>query len=74
MQHIEEAGIHSGDSACSIPSRTLTKELKNEIVSITKKLAIELKVIGLMNVQYAIKIMRFISLKSTQGHLEPYPM
>jgi len=55
MQHIEEAGIHSGDSACSIPSRTLTKELKNEIVSITKKLAIELKVIGLMNVQYAIK-------------------
>lgn len=55
MQHIEEAGIHSGDSACSIPSRTLSEELKQEIINITKKLAIELKVIGLMNVQYAIK-------------------
>ncbi|MEF3254701.1 MAG: carbamoyl-phosphate synthase large subunit [Deferribacterales bacterium] len=55
MQHIEEAGIHSGDSACSIPSRTLSQELRQEIINITKKLAIELKVIGLMNVQYAIK-------------------
>ncbi|MCA1927116.1 MAG: carbamoyl-phosphate synthase large subunit [Calditerrivibrio sp.] len=55
MQHIEEAGIHSGDSACSIPSRTLSDDLKKEIINITSKLAIELKVIGLMNVQYAIK-------------------
>lgn len=55
MQHIEEAGIHSGDSACSIPARTINKDMQAKIISETKKLATELKVIGLMNVQWAIK-------------------
>lgn len=55
MQHIEEAGIHSGDSACSIPPRSISQELKNKIINITKQLAKELKVIGLMNIQFAIK-------------------
>lgn len=55
MQHIEEAGIHSGDSACSIPARTISKEMQAKIISETKKLSRELNVIGLMNVQWAIK-------------------
>ena len=54
MEHIELAGIHSGDSACAIPPRTLTKEQIAVIEDYTKKLAIELKVVGLMNIQYAI--------------------
>ena len=55
MEHIEEAGIHSGDSACSLPPRSLSAELLAEIETQTKKLALELNVGGLMNVQYAIK-------------------
>ncbi|MGE4498520.1 MAG: carbamoyl-phosphate synthase large subunit, partial [Deferribacterales bacterium] len=55
MQHIEEAGIHSGDSACSIPARTISKEMQAKIISETKKLSRELNVVGLMNVQWAIK-------------------
>jgi len=55
MQHIEEAGIHSGDSACSIPPRTIAEDIKEKIIRITKKLANELKVIGLMNIQFAVK-------------------
>ncbi|MEG8098789.1 carbamoyl-phosphate synthase large subunit [Candidatus Liberibacter brunswickensis] len=55
MEHIEEAGIHSGDSACSLPSRSLSQELKDELVSQTKNLAQALSVVGLINVQYAIK-------------------
>ncbi|MGA1862697.1 carbamoyl-phosphate synthase large subunit [Deferribacter thermophilus] len=55
MQHIEEAGIHSGDSACSIPPRSLKEEIINEIKEATINLANILKVKGLMNVQYAIK-------------------
>jgi len=55
MQHIEEAGIHSGDSACSIPPRSISKKLEDELIVQTKKLAKELNVIGLMNIQYAIK-------------------
>jgi carbamoyl-phosphate synthase large subunit len=55
MEHIEEAGIHSGDSACVIPPFSLSNELMEEIRDITYKLAKALKVIGLMNVQYAIK-------------------
>ncbi|AJC48399.1 carbamoyl-phosphate synthase large subunit [Allofrancisella guangzhouensis] len=53
MEHIEEAGIHSGDSACSIPTRSLTQEQINEVKESTIKLAKELNVIGLMNVQFA---------------------
>lgn len=55
MEHIEEAGIHSGDSACSIPSRSLTDTFKKEIIRQTKEIAVNLNVIGLMNIQYAIK-------------------
>ncbi|MBO7523630.1 MAG: carbamoyl-phosphate synthase large subunit, partial [Bacteroidales bacterium] len=54
MQHIEYAGIHSGDSACVIPPVLLTKEHKKTINEYTKKLAIELGVVGLLNIQYAI--------------------
>jgi carbamoyl-phosphate synthase large subunit len=55
MEHIEEAGIHSGDSACVIPPFTLSKKVIETIKDYTHKMAEELKVIGLMNVQYAIK-------------------
>jgi len=55
MEHIEEAGIHSGDSACVLPPYTLTEELVEELKRCTYALAKELNVKGLMNVQYAIK-------------------
>ncbi|MSR77337.1 MAG: carbamoyl-phosphate synthase large subunit [Candidatus Omnitrophica bacterium] len=55
MQHIEEAGIHSGDSASVIPPFSLKKEMIDEIIIKTKQIAKELKVIGLMNVQYAVQ-------------------
>ncbi len=55
MQHIEEAGIHSGDSACSLPPISIKPFLIKEIERQTKNLAIALKVKGFMNVQYAIK-------------------
>lgn len=54
MQHIEEAGIHSGDSACSIPTISISKEKIKEIEGTTAKIARNLGVIGLMNTQYAI--------------------
>jgi carbamoyl-phosphate synthase large subunit len=55
MEHIEEAGIHSGDSACSIPPYSLPQNVVNEIKRQAKALAKELNVIGLMNVQFAVK-------------------
>jgi carbamoyl-phosphate synthase large subunit len=55
MEHIEEAGIHSGDSACAIPPFTLKEEVKAEITKATKAMAKELNVRGLMNVQFAVK-------------------
>ncbi len=55
MQHIEEAGIHSGDSACSIPPYSLSQKIIDEIKDATVKLALALNVKGLMNVQYAVK-------------------
>jgi len=55
MEHIDPAGIHSGDSACSIPARTLSAEIQNTLREWTIKLAKALGVVGLMNVQYAIK-------------------
>ena len=54
MQHIEEAGIHSGDSACSLPPVNLTKEMITKVERQTKTIALGLGVVGLMNVQYAI--------------------
>ncbi len=55
MEHIEEAGIHSGDSACALPPYTLKKDVVDEIKRQTVALAKALKVVGLMNVQYAVK-------------------
>ncbi|WP_435549351.1 carbamoyl phosphate synthase large subunit [Desulfobacterium sp. N47] len=55
MEHIEAAGVHSGDSACVLPPHSISKDIIDQITSATKAMATELKVIGLMNVQYAIK-------------------
>jgi carbamoyl-phosphate synthase large subunit len=55
MEHIEEAGVHSGDSACAIPPYSLTGPILSEIREATVALARQLRVVGLMNVQYAIK-------------------
>lgn len=55
MEHIEEAGIHSGDSACSLPPHSLSAETIAELERQTRELALGLDVVGLMNVQYAIK-------------------
>ena len=55
MEHIEEAGIHSGDSACVLPPISLEPEILEQIVDHTKALARELGVVGLMNIQYAVK-------------------
>jgi len=55
MEHIEEAGIHSGDSACVIPPYTLSKEMRDEIATAGKALAAELEVRGLMNIQFAVQ-------------------
>jgi len=55
MEHIEEAGVHSGDSACSLPPHSLSAELIDEIEAETEALALGLGVVGLMNVQFAIQ-------------------
>ena len=54
MEHIELAGIHSGDSACVIPPVTIPEKHIKTIEEYTKKIALELNVVGLMNIQYAI--------------------
>ncbi len=54
MEHIELAGVHSGDSACSIPSRTIKQEHLDDMERYAKAIAIELGVVGLMNIQFAI--------------------
>ena len=55
MEHIEEAGVHSGDSACSLPSFSLSEQIKADLREQTKQMALALNVVGLMNVQFAIK-------------------
>lgn len=55
MEHIEEAGVHSGDSAMVMPPYSLSKKVIEEIVNATKKLALELHIKGLINIQYAVK-------------------
>jgi len=55
MEHIEEAGVHSGDSICVLPSHTLAAEIVDEISDATRAMARELNVVGLMNVQFAVK-------------------
>ncbi len=55
MQHIEEAGIHSGDSSCVLPAHKITNKVKKEIIEVTTKLAKALNVVGLINLQFAVK-------------------
>ncbi|MDR2643082.1 MAG: carbamoyl-phosphate synthase large subunit [Planctomycetaceae bacterium] len=55
MEHIEEAGIHSGDSACSLPPQSLTPKLIRQLEDATKKIALKMHVVGLLNIQFAIK-------------------
>ncbi|HWM64921.1 MAG TPA: carbamoyl-phosphate synthase large subunit [Solirubrobacterales bacterium] len=54
MQHVEEAGVHSGDSACVIPPMSLGEEMLEEIRATTERIALELGVVGLINIQYAV--------------------
>src|SRR3546814_4343982 len=55
MEHIEEAGVHSGDSACSRPAHSLPKKVQDDIRTQIVKLAKALKVVGLMNTQFAVQ-------------------
>jgi carbamoyl-phosphate synthase large subunit len=55
MEHVEQAGVHSGDSACSLPPSSLSAELQDQIRSQTRRMALALNVVGLMNVQFAIQ-------------------
>ena len=55
MEHIELAGVHSGDSACSLPPRSLSRKVQDDIRQQTVRLAQELRVVGLMNIQFAVK-------------------
>ncbi len=55
MEHIEQAGVHSGDSACSLPPYTLSQEVQDRMREQIREMALELKVVGLMNTQFAIK-------------------
>jgi carbamoyl-phosphate synthase large subunit len=74
MEHVELAGIHSGDSACSIPPRTLSPAVCNQIRSYTHALAKELNVIGLMNVQYAVQkdVVYIIEVNPRASRTVPY--
>lgn len=56
MEHIEEAGVHSGDSACVIPPQSISTNVLQTIKDYTRRLALELEVVGLINIQYAVKI------------------
>lgn len=55
MEHIEEAGVHSGDSACVLPPISLPQKIIDTIIEYTRKMALALKVVGLINIQYAVK-------------------
>src|ERR1700728_2673919 len=55
MEHIEQAGVHSGDSGCSLPPNSLSVQLQDEIRDQTRKLAMALNVVGLMNIQFAVQ-------------------
>ncbi|HUK06157.1 MAG TPA: carbamoyl-phosphate synthase large subunit, partial [Burkholderiales bacterium] len=55
MEHVEQAGVHSGDSGCSLPPNSLSREMQSDLREQTRKLARALNVVGLMNVQYAIQ-------------------
>ena len=58
MQHVEEAGVHSGDSACVLPPMSLGEEMLARIEETTRRIALELGVVGLINIQYAVAARR----------------
>lgn len=74
MEHIEEAGIHSGDSACSLPPFSLGEDMLDELKRQTRALALALEVGGLMNVQYAIKGARSTCSRSIPARPGPSPL
>jgi len=55
MEHIEQAGVHSGDSACSLPPYSLSKDIQDRLRQQTREIALEMQVVGLMNIQFAIQ-------------------
>lgn len=55
LEHIEEAGIHSGDSSCCLPAHSISATVRDKIIAISKSIALELKVVGLVNIQFAIE-------------------
>ncbi|OPY71962.1 MAG: Carbamoyl-phosphate synthase large chain [Syntrophorhabdus sp. PtaU1.Bin050] len=74
MEHIELAGIHSGDSACAIPPRTIPEKHLKTINDYTKKIAVELGVVGLMNIQYAIANNRVYILEANPRASRTVPL
>lgn len=74
MEHIELAGIHSGDSACILPSKNLTEEQISTIKEYTKKIAEEMHVVGLMNMQYAIEDGRVYVLEANPRASRTVPL
>ena len=74
MEHIELAGIHSGDSACIIPSKHIPEEALNTIREYTKKIATEMNVVGLMNMQYAIEDGRVYVLEANPRASRTVPL
>ena len=74
MQHIEEAGIHSGDSSCVLPSVDLTEDVLRQIREYTRKLALSLNVIGLVNIQFAIQrgVVYVIEVNPRASRTVPY--
>ena len=74
-EHIEEAGVHSGDSACSIPPFSLDEKILKSLEKQVRLMALKLNVIGLMNVQFAIqRETKFMLLKLTQEQAELCPL
>ena len=69
MEHIEEAGIHSGDSACSLPPHSLVRPILVRLEKQTRDLALALNVVGLMNVQYAVKDRRHLHARGQPARL-----
>ncbi|HHJ36560.1 MAG TPA: carbamoyl phosphate synthase large subunit, partial [Gammaproteobacteria bacterium] len=61
MEHIEQAGVHSGDSACSLPPYSLSVEVQDQLREQTRQLALKLGVVGLMNIQFAIQFVEGVS-------------
>src|SRR5260370_23393564 len=73
MEHIEQAGVHSGDSSCSLPPNGLTQEVQDELRVQTRKLAKALNVVGLMNIQFAIQSGVIYILVGNTSHSGPGP-